>query len=87
MYATVCVVLISVLAEVLVLLQNKNPTPTLLLLLLVVVVVVVVVVDCLTSQQHASESQGSIHADNWTCCHTDIEVAKSNFLPHPVTVY
>ena len=32
-------------------------------------------VGCLTSQQHASESQGWICSDNFTCCHTEIEVA------------
>ena len=31
---------------------------------------------CLTSQQHASVSQGRICSDNCTCCHTEIEVAK-----------
>ena len=42
----------------------------------------------LASQQHASVSQGWICTDNFTCCHTEIEVAcRSNFLPHPVTVY
>ena len=30
---------------------------------------------CLTSQQHASVSQGRICSDNFTCCHTEIEVA------------
>ena len=30
---------------------------------------------CLTSQQHASVSQGRICSDNLTCCHTEIEVA------------
>ena len=32
-------------------------------------------VGCLTSQQHASVSQGRICSDNFTCCHTEIEVA------------
>ena len=32
-------------------------------------------VGCLTSQQHASVSQGRICSDNCTCCHTEIEVA------------
>ena len=32
-------------------------------------------VACLTSQQHASVSQGRICSDNFTCCHTEIEVA------------
>ena len=32
-------------------------------------------VGCLTSQQHASVSQGWICSDNFTCCHTEIEVA------------
>ena len=30
-------------------------------------------VGCLTSQQHASVSQGQICTDNFTCCHTEIE--------------
>ena len=30
---------------------------------------------CLTSQQHASVSQGRICSDNFSCCHTEIEVA------------
>ena len=33
----------------------------------------------LTSQQHASASQGRICSDNFTCCHTDIEVANQTF--------
>ena len=32
-------------------------------------------VGCLTSQQQASASQGRICSDNFTCCHTLIEVA------------
>ena len=32
-------------------------------------------VGCLTSQQHASVSQGRICSDNLTCCHTEIEAA------------
>ena len=32
-------------------------------------------VGCLTSQQQASVSQGRICSDNFTCCHTVIEVA------------
>ena len=32
-------------------------------------------VGCLASQQHASVSQGRICSDNFTCCHTEIEVA------------
>ena len=34
---------------------------------------------CLTSQQHASVSQGRIWPDNFTCCHTEIEVADPTF--------
>ena len=34
---------------------------------------------CLTSQQHASVSQGRICSDNFTCCHTEIEVADQTF--------
>ena len=32
-------------------------------------------VGCLTSQQQASVSQGCICTDNFTCCHTEVEVA------------
>ena len=34
---------------------------------------------CLTSQQHASVSQGRICSDNCTCCHTEVEVANQTF--------
>ena len=36
-------------------------------------------VGCLTSQQHASVSQGRICSDSFTCCHTEIEVADQTF--------
>ena len=36
-------------------------------------------VGCLTSQQHASVSQGWICSDNFTRCHTEIEVADQTF--------
>ena len=36
---------------------------------------VCLLVACLTSQQQASVSQGRICSDNFTCCHTEIEVA------------
>ena len=41
--------------------------------------VVVLFVGCLTSQQHASVSQGRICTDNFTCCHTEIEAADQTF--------
>ena len=44
-----------------------------------VVVVCFLFVGCLTSQQHASVSQGRICSDNFTCCHTEIEVADQTF--------
>ena len=34
---------------------------------------------CLTSQQHTSVSQGRICTDNFTCCHTEIQVADPTF--------
>ena len=40
---------------------------------------VCLLVGCLTSQQHASVSQGRICTDNFTCCHTEIEVADPTF--------
>ena len=40
---------------------------------------------CFTSQQHATVSQGRICSHNFTCCHTEIEVADPT--SHPVTVY
>ena len=36
-------------------------------------------VGCFTSQQHTSVSQGRICTDNFTCCHTEIEVADQTF--------
>ena len=36
-------------------------------------------VGCLTSQQHACASQGRVCSDNFTCCHTEIEVADQTF--------
>ena len=36
-------------------------------------------VGCLTSQQPATVSQGRICSDNFTCCHTEIEVADQTF--------
>ena len=42
---------------------------------------VCLLVGCLTSQQHASVSEGRICSDNFTCCHTDIEVADQTFHP------
>ena len=36
-------------------------------------------VGCLTSQQQASVSQGRICSDNFTCCHTEIDVADQTF--------
>ena len=40
---------------------------------------VCLLVGCLTSQQHASVSQGRICSDNFTCCHTEIEAANQTF--------
>ena len=36
-------------------------------------------VDCFTSQQHVSVSQGRICSDTFMCCHTEIEVADQTF--------
>ena len=40
---------------------------------------VCLLVGCLTSQQHASLSHGRICVDNFTCCHTETEVADPTF--------
>ena len=37
------------------------------------------VVGCITPQQHARVPQGRISSDNFTCCHTEIEVADQTF--------
>ena len=42
-------------------------------------VVCLLLVGCLTSQQHASVSQGRICTDRFTCCHTEIEAADQTF--------
>ena len=36
-------------------------------------------VGCLPSQQYASVSQGRVCSENFTCCHTEIEVADPTF--------
>ena len=41
--------------------------------------IVCLLVGCLTSQQQASVSQGRICSDDFTCCHTEIEVADQTF--------
>ena len=41
--------------------------------------IVCLFVGCLSSQQHASVSQGRICTDNLTCCHTEIEAADPTF--------
>ena len=40
---------------------------------------VCLLVGCLTSQQHAGASQGRICTDNFTFCHTEIEIADLTF--------
>ena len=45
----------------------------------VIVIVKLLFVDCITSQLHASISQGRICSDNFTCYHTEIEVADPTF--------
>ena len=40
---------------------------------------VCLLVGCLSSQQHASVSQGRICSHNFTCCHTEIEAADQTF--------
>ena len=40
---------------------------------------VCLLVGCLTSQQHATVSQGRICTDNFTCCHTETEAADQTF--------
>ena len=39
----------------------------------------VLLVGCLTSQQHASVSQGRMCSDDFTCCHTEIVAADQIF--------
>ena len=43
----------------------------------------VLLAGCLTSQQHASVSRGRICSDNFTCCHTEREVADQTFYLTP----
>ena len=43
------------------------------------VLLVCLFVGCLSSQQHASISQGRICTDKFTCCHTEIEAADQTF--------
>ena len=45
----------------------------------VLVLTLLLFAGCLTSQQHVSVFQGRIYTDNFTCCHTQIEVADQTF--------
>ena len=42
-------------------------------------IIICLLVACLTSQQHASVSQGRIYSDNCTCCHAETEAADQTF--------
>ena len=44
----------------------------------------VLFVGCLTSQQHASVSQGRICTDNFTCCHTKLQIKLSTSPSHSI---
>ena len=41
--------------------------------------IVCLLVGCFTSQRQASVSQGRICSDNFTCCHTEVDVADLTF--------
>ena len=56
-----------------------SPRPTLVLFQVQLCGFVCLLLACLTSQQHASVSQGWICTDNFTCCHTEIAVADQTF--------
>ena len=82
----VVVVVMVVLVSVAVVVRMKIVSMVVVVVLVVVVMVeeaealfVGLLVGCLTSQQHASVSQGRICSDNLTCCHTEIEVADQTF--------
>ena len=49
------------------------------ILIIMMMVIGCLFVGCLTSQQHASVSQGRICIDSFTCCHTEIEAADPAF--------
>ena len=51
----------------------------LLLLLLLLLLSLLLLVGCLSSHQHARVSQGWIHLDNGTCCHSEIESVGQTF--------
>ena len=42
-------------------------------------VLLCLLVGCLTSRQYTSVSQGRTCSDNFTCCHTEIEIADQTF--------
>ena len=59
--------------------SNKQNTHVHTTICVSMVVFVCLLVGCLMSQQQASVSQGRICSDNFTCCHTEIEVADPTF--------
>ena len=60
--------------------KNIQPAPSVQIILTSLFLLeVCLLVGCLTSQQHATVSQGRICSDNFTCCHNEIEVADQAF--------
>ena len=66
--------LLSLLVLLLLLLSSSS-----LLLSLLLFCCCCLLAGCLTSQQHATVSQGRICSDNSTCCHTEKKIADQTF--------
>ena len=76
---TVVVVVLLVVTVVVVAVVGVILVVTRVVILEVVLLLVGCLLACLTSQQQASVSQGRVCSDNFTCCHTEIEVANQTF--------
>ena len=66
----VVVVVIMMMTTTTTMMMMMTTTTTMMVMLLLLLFV-----SSLTSQRHASVSQGRICSDNFTCCHIEIEVA------------
>ena len=66
--------------------MERRSRNTLIIIVIIIIITItlcdgvwLLFVSCLTSQQHASVHQGRICTDNFTCSHTEIEVADQTF--------
>ena len=81
MKSTMMMVVVVVVVVMMMMMMMMMMTMTMMIMMTTTMMMtfVCLLVGCFTSQQHASVSQGRICSDNFTCCHTEIEIADQTF--------